>query len=112
MRKPLDLEAPAAPERRHPLTIGSLALVLFAVLAAACGQLMLKHGMQLATARVRGSGGSLVVAAAAGRLPGGVSRDRSDDEKETIAPADPDAAGTSYRRWQIAARDSWLQAIG
>src|SRR6516225_10206344 len=35
MRKPLDLEAPAAPERRHPLTIGSLALVLFAVLAAA-----------------------------------------------------------------------------
>jgi len=64
MRKPLDLEAPAAPERRHHLTIGSLALVLFAVLAAACGQLMLKHGMQLATARVRGSGGSLVVAAA------------------------------------------------
>jgi len=64
MRKPLDLEAPVAPERRHHLTIGSLALVLFAVLAASCGQLMLKHGMQLATARVRGSGGSLVVAAA------------------------------------------------
>lgn len=64
MRKPLDLEAPAAPERRHHLTIGSLALVLFAVLAASGGQLMLKHGMQLATARVRSSGGSLVVAAA------------------------------------------------
>jgi drug/metabolite transporter (DMT)-like permease len=46
------------------LTIGSLALVLFAVLAASGGQLMLKHGMQLATARVRGSGGSLAVAAA------------------------------------------------
>jgi hypothetical protein len=56
--------------------------------------------------------GAAMVAAAAGRLPGGVSRDRSDDEKETIAPADPDAAGASYRRWQIAARDSWLQAIG
>ena len=64
MRKPLDLEAPVAPERRHHLTIGSLALVLFAVLAASGGQLMLKHGMQLATARVRDSGGSLAVAAA------------------------------------------------
>ena len=46
------------------MTIGSLALVLFAVLAAAGGQLMLKHGMQLATARAHSSGGSLVVAAA------------------------------------------------
>ena len=55
---------PVAPERRHQLTIGSLALVLVAVLAASGGQLLLKHGMQLATARVRGSGGSLVVAAA------------------------------------------------
>ena len=39
-------------------------LVLFAVAAAATGQLMLKHGMQLATARAKGSNGSLVVAAA------------------------------------------------
>jgi len=64
MRKVLDPDAQVAPERRHHLTIGSLALVLFAVLAASCGQLMLKHGMQLATARARGSGGSLAVAAA------------------------------------------------
>lgn len=46
------------------MTAGSLLLVLFAVLAAAGGQLMLKHGMQLATARARGSHGSLVIAAA------------------------------------------------
>ncbi len=67
MRKSLGLEAQAAPGRpegRHRLTVGSLLLVLFAVIAAASGQLMLKHGMQLATARAHGSGGSLVVAAA------------------------------------------------
>jgi undecaprenyl phosphate-alpha-L-ara4N flippase subunit ArnE len=64
MRKSLDLEAPVIPERRHHLTTGNLVLVLFSVIAAASGQLMLKHGMQLATARVRGSGGSLVIAAA------------------------------------------------
>ena len=46
------------------MTAGSVVLVLFSVIAAASGQLMLKHGMQLATARVRGSGGSLVIAAA------------------------------------------------
>lgn len=46
------------------MTAGSLLLVLFAVGAAAGGQLMLKHGMQLATARARGSHGSLVIAAA------------------------------------------------
>jgi len=63
MRKSLDLEAPVTPERRHRMTIGSLALVLFAVIAASGGQLMLKHGMQVATARTRG-GGSLVIAAA------------------------------------------------
>ena len=64
MRKSLDLEAPVTPERRHHMTIGSLALVLFAVIAASGGQLMLKHGMQVATARTRGGGGSLVIAAA------------------------------------------------
>jgi undecaprenyl phosphate-alpha-L-ara4N flippase subunit ArnE len=63
MRKSLDLEAPVTPERRHRMTIGNLALVLFAVIAASGGQLMLKHGMQVATARTRG-GGSLVIAAA------------------------------------------------
>jgi undecaprenyl phosphate-alpha-L-ara4N flippase subunit ArnE len=64
MRKSLDLEAPAVPERRHPLSIGSLALVLFAVIAAAGGQLMLKHGMQLATAKAHASHSSLAIAAA------------------------------------------------
>jgi len=56
--------------------------------------------------------GAAMIAASAGRLPGGVSRDRSDDEKETIAPADPDAAGASYRRWQIAARMAGLSRSG
>jgi len=48
----------------HPVTIASAALLVFAVSTAATGQLMLKHGMQLATARVAKSGGSLVVSAA------------------------------------------------
>jgi drug/metabolite transporter (DMT)-like permease len=64
MRNSLDLEAPVTPERRHRLSMGSLALVLFAVIAASGGQLMLKYGMQFATARARSSGGSLVIAAA------------------------------------------------
>ena len=64
MRKSLDLGPPVTPERRHHLTIGSLVLVLSAVIAAAGGQLMLKHGMQLATDRAHRSGGSLVIAAA------------------------------------------------
>jgi drug/metabolite transporter (DMT)-like permease len=66
MRKSLDLEAeaPVTPKRRHGMTAGSLALILFAVISAAGGQLMLKHGMQIATTRARGSGGSLVIAAA------------------------------------------------
>ena len=46
------------------MTAGNLLLVLSAVALAATGQLMLKHGMQLATARARGSHGSLVIAAA------------------------------------------------
>lgn len=64
MRKSLDLEVPVTPEGRHHLSVGSLALVLFAVIAASGGQLMLKHGMQAATHRVQSSHGSLVVAAA------------------------------------------------
>jgi drug/metabolite transporter (DMT)-like permease len=47
------------------LSVGSLLLVLFSVIAASTGQLMLKHGMQLATARAHASHGSLVTAAAA-----------------------------------------------
>lgn len=64
MRKSLDLKAPVTPEGRHHLSLGSLVLVLFAVIAASGGQLMLKYGMQLATARSHNSHGSLVVAAA------------------------------------------------
>jgi multidrug transporter EmrE-like cation transporter len=50
--------------RRHRLTIGSMALLLFAVTTAAIGQVMLKRGMQIASARVADSGGPLVVSAA------------------------------------------------
>jgi multidrug transporter EmrE-like cation transporter len=46
------------------LTIGRLALLLFAVGAAASGQIMLKHGMQVATSRAARSGGSLAISAA------------------------------------------------
>jgi drug/metabolite transporter (DMT)-like permease len=54
----------ARTEERQRLTITSIALLLFAVLLAACGQLLLKHGMQLATARAHASGGSLPLTAA------------------------------------------------
>lgn len=67
MRHSLDLETPVTPEDpegKHHLSAGSLALVLFAVIAASGGQLILKHGMQLATAKAHRSGGSLVIAAA------------------------------------------------
>ncbi len=46
------------------MTIASAVLLVFAVSTAATGQLMLKHGMQLASARAAKSGGSLVVSAA------------------------------------------------
>lgn len=52
------------PEGRRHLSAGNLLLVIFSVLAAASGQLMLKHGMQLATARAHGSNRSLVLTAA------------------------------------------------
>jgi multidrug transporter EmrE-like cation transporter len=67
MRNPIDVKVKTIQEHpgggRH-LTAGNLLLVLSAVALAATGQLMLKHGMQLATARARGSHGSLVIAAA------------------------------------------------
>jgi drug/metabolite transporter (DMT)-like permease len=63
MRNSLDLETPVTPEdpegKQH-LSITSLALVLFSVIAASSGQ----HGMQLATTKAHRSGGSLAVAAA------------------------------------------------
>ena len=46
------------------MTIASVGLLLFAVVSAATGQVMLKHGMQVATARVTHSAGSLVLRAA------------------------------------------------
>jgi drug/metabolite transporter (DMT)-like permease len=46
------------------LTLASIGLLLFAVASAATGQVMLKHGMQVATSRAAQSGGSLVVRAA------------------------------------------------
>jgi drug/metabolite transporter (DMT)-like permease len=46
------------------LTIGNVALVLFAVTTAAIGQVMLKHGMQVASARAAQTHGSLAVRAA------------------------------------------------
>ena len=50
--------------RRSHLTIGNFALLLFAVGAAAVGQVMLKHGMQIASARAASTRGSLALAAA------------------------------------------------
>jgi undecaprenyl phosphate-alpha-L-ara4N flippase subunit ArnE len=50
--------------RRRPLTIGTLALLLFAVAAAAVGQVMLKHGMHVATTRVAATRAPLALAAA------------------------------------------------
>jgi drug/metabolite transporter (DMT)-like permease len=67
MQNSLDLETPVTPEDpegKHHLSVGSLALVLFSVIAASSGQLILKHGMQLATAKAHRSGGSLAIAAA------------------------------------------------
>ena len=46
------------------MTIGSVALLLFSVTTAATGQVMLKHGMNIATARSAASGGSLALKAA------------------------------------------------
>src|SRR5690348_7424746 len=56
-------ERERTPGRRH-LTIASVGLLLFAVASAATGQVMLKHGMQIATARAAESGGSLALRAA------------------------------------------------
>ena len=58
-RRPDQGETP----RRSYLTIENMALLLFAVGAAAVGQVMLKHGMQIASARAA-SRGSLAIAAA------------------------------------------------
>lgn len=55
------------------MTLASAALLLFAVISAAAGQVMLKHGMQLATARSSSSGGSLILSAiTSGWVPAGL----------------------------------------
>lgn len=59
-RRPDQGEAPG----RHHLTIGNIGLLLFAVGAAAVGQVMLKHGMQIASTRAASTRGSLAFAAA------------------------------------------------
>ena len=46
------------------MTIGNIGLLLFAVGAAAVGQVMLKHGMQIASTRAASTRGSLAFAAA------------------------------------------------
>jgi multidrug transporter EmrE-like cation transporter len=51
-------------ERQQRMSLTSAALLLFAVGAAAVGQVMLKHGMQIATDRATRSGGSLITSAA------------------------------------------------
>lgn len=60
-----DLAGPSVSEGSPRMSISSLALLLFAVTAAVCGQLMLKYGMQAATTRAHHTGGSLIFAAAA-----------------------------------------------
>jgi multidrug transporter EmrE-like cation transporter len=59
-----ELRAPEDISGRHHMTIGNVALVLFAVSSAAVGQVMLKHGMQAAASRASHSHGSLVISAA------------------------------------------------
>lgn len=46
------------------MTIENLVLLVFAVAAAATGQVMLKHGMRIASARAASTHGSLAIAAA------------------------------------------------
>lgn len=64
MRTSADLTEPDVSEGSSHMSILSLALVLFAVSAAVCAQLMLKHGMQAAATRAHHTDGSLVFAAA------------------------------------------------
>lgn len=61
---PSGRDKPAPTSRRPHLTIASAAVLLFAVISAASGQVMLKRGMQIASARVASSGGSLLTSAA------------------------------------------------
>ena len=61
-----DAPTPARPTEteRAAVTPSSLALLLFAVAVAACGQLLLKYGMKAASAGAAAHGGSLALQAA------------------------------------------------
>lgn len=61
-----DRAAPVSPDRRTEpaLTLPNLLLLLFAVGAAATGQILLKHGMTSVAADVNREGGQLLVKAA------------------------------------------------
>jgi drug/metabolite transporter (DMT)-like permease len=63
-RSATKLADPVEQPRRRKLTIANLALLLFAVGAAACGQLLLKTGMNGARLRVTNGEKSLALAAA------------------------------------------------
>ena len=65
MRTSADLTEVAVSEGSPRMSISSLALLLFAVTAAASAQLLLKYGMQAAVTRAHHTGGSLIFAAAA-----------------------------------------------
>jgi drug/metabolite transporter (DMT)-like permease len=60
----IDNERRSVAEGRQRMSIANIGLLLFSVLLAATGQLMLKHGMQLATARSHATGTSLALTAA------------------------------------------------
>lgn len=57
------LPRPKVPPRRAVVTIPNLLLLLFAVGAAATGQLMLKHGMSGVAAAIERDGGSVLIRA-------------------------------------------------
>ena len=57
-------DEPALASGRKKLSVASVVLLLFAVGSAAVGQVMLKHGMEVAKRRAESHSGSLAVAAA------------------------------------------------
>jgi drug/metabolite transporter (DMT)-like permease len=63
MTKAADAQ-PAAPGRRARMSLGNVAVLLFAVAFAASGQLLLKHGMSKSAERAKAHHTSLVLTAA------------------------------------------------
>jgi drug/metabolite transporter (DMT)-like permease len=60
----VDVDEQPGGSGRKRVSLLSLVLLLFAVGSAACGQLLLKHGMVTATRKVEQTKGSLAIAAA------------------------------------------------